>query len=288
VNDDDGGGAGGRAADRVHRFTWWLSLALLPFLVAAVGLLYLLPGNTEQHFAWTIEPPLTALFLGSAYAGGIWFFARVLTVRRWHRVKYGFPAVLLFATLLAAATFVHWGRFHVGHISFVVWVTLYVTTPVLAAVVLARQWREDPGTEEEADVVLPRAVRSALALLGAAALAAGLTLFAFPEQLGPVWAWDLTPLTGRIVGAVLTLPGMVNLWLLVDPRWCAFRWIFQAQLLSLAFILGALLLGGGDLQWARPAAPLFVVAILTSAAAYALFYLWSERSLRLAEARLRA
>jgi hypothetical protein len=276
------------STDRVHRVTWWLSLALLPFLLAASLLLYLLPGETEQHFAWTIDPPLTALVLGSAYAGGIWFFVRVLTVRRWHRVKYGFPAVLLFATLLAVATFVHWERFHFGHISFFTWVALYVATPVLVAVVLVRQWPEDPRTEEDADVVLPRPVRSALALLGAAALAAGLALFAFPEALGPVWAWDLSPLTGRIVGAVLTLPGMVNLWLLVDARWTAFRWMFQAQLLSLAFLLGALVLGGGDLQWSRPAAPLFAAGIVASAVGYALFYLWSERSLRLAEARLRA
>lgn len=279
---------GDRRADAVHRFTWWLSIALIPFLVAAAGLLYLLPGNTEQHFAWTIDPALTALLLGSAYAGGIWFFVRVLTVRRWHRIKYGFPAVLLFATLLAAATFLHWGRFHFGHISFFTWVALYVTTPVLVAVVLARQWREDPGTEEEADVVLPHPARYGLALLGAAALAAGLALFTFPEALGSVWAWELTPLTGRIVGAVLTLPGMVNLWLLVDARWSAFRWMFQSQLISLAFILGALVLGGGDLQWSRPAAPLFAVGIVASAVVYVLFYLWSERALRIAEARLTA
>jgi hypothetical protein len=203
-------------------------------------------------------------------------------------VKYGFPAVLLFATLLTTATFLHIERFHAGHVSFLTWVTLYVTTPVLVAVVLARQWPEDPRAEEDADVVLPRPARYGLALLGAAALAAGLALFAFPEALGPVWAWDLTALTGRVVGAVLTLPGMVNLWLLVDARWSAFRWMFQAQLLSLAFILGALVLGGGDLQWSRPAAPLFVVGIVASAIVYVLFYLWSERALRAAEARLGA
>jgi hypothetical protein len=273
-------------ADRVHRFTWWLSVALIPFLVAACGLLYVLPANTEQHFAWTIDPPLTALFLASAYAGGIWFFVRLLTVRRWHRVRYGFPAVLLFATLLAAATFLHWDRFHFGHISFFTWATLYITTPVLVAIVLVRQWREDPGTPEEVDVTLPRPVRYSFALLGVAALAAGLTLFAFPVAFGIAWAWDLTPLTGRIVGAVLTLPGMVNIWLLTDARWSAFRWMFQAQLLSLAFIIGALLLGAGDLQWSRPVTPLFVAGIVASAIAYAAFYLWSERALR-TEARLR-
>jgi hypothetical protein len=210
----------------------------------------------------------------------------VLVVGRWHRVKYGFPAVLVFATMMAIATFVHWERFHFGHISFIVWVILYVTTPVLIGVILIRNWREDPCSEDEAEVRIPFAARSVLGLLGAATLGAGLALFLFPATFGQIWAWDLTPLTGRIVGAVLTLPGMVNLWLFFDARWTAFRWVFQSQLFSVAFILGALLLGGGDLQWSRIATPLFVSGILVSAVAYVLFYLWSERALRMAEARL--
>lgn len=273
--------------DRIHRTTWWVSVAVIPFLLAAATLLYLLPGNTEQHFAWTIEPSLTALFLGSAYAGGSWFFARVLAVGHWHRVKYGFPAVLLFATMLAIATFVHWERFHFGHISFFTWVTLYVTTPVLIGAILIRNWGEDPCSDDEAEVRIPFAARAVLGLLGAGILGAGLALFLFPFVFGQIWAWDLTPLTGRIVGAVLTLPGMVNLWLFFDERWSAFRWVFQAQLVSLMLILGSLLLGGGDLQWSRIATPLFVGGILVSAVVYVLFYLWSERSLRAVEARLR-
>jgi hypothetical protein len=276
------------STDQVRRFTWWLSLGVIPFLVAASVLLYLFPANTEQLFAWTIQPPLTALFLASAYVGGIWFFVRVLNVGRWHRVKYGFPAVLVFATLLAVATFLHIDRFHFGHISFFTWVTVYALTPVLVLIALVRNWGDDTDAPESADVVLPAPFRVALAILGGTALVAGLALFLFPGALLGLWAWELTPLTARVVGAVLTLPGMVNLWLLVDSRWTAFRWMFQAQLVSLVFIVGALILGGGDLEWSRPAAPLFVAGILGSLVAYGAFYVWSERALRRSEARLRA
>lgn len=263
--------------DRVLPFTRVLAYVLIPFLMAASFLLIVLPGGTEQNFAWTIQPPLTAMLLGSAYAGGIWFFIQVAVQRRWHRVRHGFPAVLLFATLLAIATFVHWDRFHFGHISFVTWVVLYVTTPVLVLVALILNLREDDRMPEGDDVEIPAPWRWVLALVGAAATVTGLVLFAVPSLLIDAWAWDVTPLTARIVGAVLTLPGMVNVWMLWDDRWSAFRRVFQAQLVSLAFILIAIAVRFGDFAWERPAAWTFATGIVVSAAVYTLFYVSLER-----------
>ena len=269
--------SGPRETDRVRRYTRLLAAVILPFLVAAVVLLYLLPGSTAETFAWTIEPPLSAMFLGCAYIGGIVFFAHVLRAERWHRVKYGFPAVLVFATLLSVATFVHWDRFHFGHISFVTWLTLYVTTPVLVLVAIVVNWRSDTGTAEDRDYEIGRAPRRVIALLGIVASACGLALFVDPSPLVDVWAWQLTPLTGRVVGAILTLPGMVNLWLLVDARWSAFRWIFQAQIASLVAIVGAILFRLDDIDWRRPAGPAFVGGIAVSLVAFVWFYVYCER-----------
>jgi hypothetical protein len=263
--------------DRVLPFTRVLAFVLIPFLVAAAFLLLVLPGGTEQHFAWTIQPPVTAMLLGSAYAGGIWFFVQVAVQRRWHRVRHGFPAVLLFASLLAVATFVHWDRFHFGHISFITWVVLYVTTPVLVLVAIILNLREDDGMPEGDDVEIPAPWRYLLAAVGAAATVTGLVLFFVPSLLIDAWAWDVTPLTARIVGAVLTLPGMVNVWMLWDDRWSAFRRVFQAQLVSLACILLAMAVRWSDLHWERPSAWLFAIGIVVSAIVYAVFYLSLER-----------
>ncbi len=180
------------------------------------------------------------MLLGAAYAGGIWFFAQVAIQPRWHRVRHGFPAVLVFATLAAAATFLHWDRFHFGHISFITWVVLYITTPVLVLIAMIVNRGEDDGSPEGDDVTIPAAWRYVLALVGAAASVTGLVLFAVPSLLIETWAWEVTPLTARVVGFVLTLPGFVNLWMLWDDRWSAFRWVFQAQLVSLACIVLAL------------------------------------------------
>jgi hypothetical protein len=264
-----------RGGDRLHPFARWLGLLLLPFLSVAVVLLYGFPTRTDTLFAWTISPPLSALFLACAYIGGIWFFARVTWGTRWHRLHRGFIAVLVFAGLLCAATLLHWDRFHHGTVIFAVWAALYLTTPLLTAAVLVLHRGADDGRPEQRDYLLPGAVRAVLVTVGLAALAAGLALFLFPATFGPLWAWELTPLTARVVGAVLTLPGMVNLWMLRDTRWSSFRQVFQAQIVSLAAVLLALLLGRDDLT--GPGAVPVVAGLCFSFSAYVIFYLWCER-----------
>jgi hypothetical protein len=264
--------------DAVLRYTGWVAVVVLPFLTVASVLLYVLPTQTDRLFAWTIAPPLTAMLLASAYLGGIWFFVRVLMERRWHRVARGFPAVLVFATLLGVATLLHWDRFHPGHISFIAWAVLYLVTPFLVAGVLVANSRRDGGEPERRDVVIPTSARVALVLVGAAALVTGLALFVFPGTLIPVWPWQLTPLTARVVGAVLTLPGLVDLCLVIDSRWSSFRVVFQAQLASLVFIGAALVISRDDLDWSRPATGWFVGGIVLVLVGYAAFYLYCARA----------
>jgi hypothetical protein len=265
------------ARDRVLPYTRVVAYVLIPFLVAAAFLLLVLPGGTEQHFAWTIEPPITSMLLGAAYAGGVWFFVQVAVQRRWHRVRHGFPAVLVFASLACAATFLHWDRFHFGHLSFITWVVLYVTTPVLVLLVIVLNLREDDRAPEEDETTIPAPWRYGLAIVGAAASVTGLVLFVTPALLIDAWAWDVTPLTARIVGTVLTLPGFVNVWMLWDDRWSAFRRVFQAQLVSLACIVISIVVRFDDLAWSRPSAWMFTVGILGSVAVYVAFYVSLER-----------
>ncbi|WP_374006907.1 hypothetical protein [Leifsonia sp. LS-T14] len=268
-------------SDRIHLYTRIVGVIIVPFLVAAFMLLYPLAATTDRFFAWTILPPITAMFLGSTYAGGVVFFVHVVRPNQWHAVRYGFPAVLLFATLLGVATFLHLDRFHFGFLAFDVWITLYVTTPflVLAAMIVNRG--EDSRLPAEREVVVPGWVRVLLALIGLCSLVVGLTLFIAPQLGVSGWAWMLTPLTTRVCGAILTLPGMVNLWMLRDSRWSAFRQIFQAQLVSLVLILLALVLRGGELLWARPSAALLVCGLAASFVAYLALYVWAERRRRL-------
>jgi len=285
------------SSEAVRPYTRWLGIALIPFLVAAWILLYVLPGTTNLLFAWTIAPSLSAMLLASAYVGGIWFFVLVARARQWKTVRRGFPAVLTFASLALVATILHWDRFHFGHISFVTWVILYISAPFLVAAAILLQRGSDSdsdtgsdrsghrGSDRPTEYGIPAWQRVLLAIVGIAASATGIVLFIAPALLIDTWAWQLTPLTARITGAILTLPGMVNVWMLVDRRWSAFRGIFQAQLVSLAFILLALVLARGDLDWARPLTPVVVGGFVVSAAAYVAFYVSNEKGSSRAQTR---
>ena len=265
-----------RGDDGIRPLTRAVAVLVLPFLAAAFVLLYFFPADTERLFAWTIQPPLTAMVLAAAYAGGIWFFIQVLRVGRWHRVRHGFPGALLFATLLGIATVLHWDRFHFGHISFITWATLYLVTPVLLLGVLVVNWRADRGRPDAVDTTIPWPARILLALFGLAALATGLVLFLAPQVAIGSWAWEVTPLTARVIGTVLTLPGTVHLWLLLDSRWSAFRWIFQAQLVSLVFLNLAVLLCRDQLLWDNPVTMPVIAALALAPVAYAWLYLFCE------------
>jgi hypothetical protein len=244
--------------DHVYRFTRLLAVIIIPFLIVAWAILYLLPDRTGELFAWPIKPSMTAMMLGSAYLGGVYFFARVALARQWHTIKVGFPPVMLFASLLGVATLLHWDRFTHDHISFFTWTALYLTTPFL---VFGAWWfnrRTDPRTPDANEAIIPYRLRWLLGFVGALTLIISLLLFLFPQAMIVVWPWTLTPLTARVVGAMFALPGLVGLGLALDQRWSAARVILNAQAISIAFILFAALRAWRDFNPANLATWLFI------------------------------
>jgi hypothetical protein len=244
-----------------------VAAVIIPFLVVAAVLLFVFPRRSGELFAWPIDPPLSAYLLASAYLGGIWFFGRVTFERRWHRVRHGFPAVIVFAGALLVATLTHLDRFS-ANISFWTWLVLYATTPFAVAFLAWRQRTRD-RSPEPGDPRIPPAVRACVVGVGATALALGIALFVAPQLLIPLWAWSLTPLTAQVTGAVLTLTGVVAAGMLRDDRWSGFRILFQAQLVSLAAIVVSLVVARDDLLWERPAAYGFVALVGAAVVGYA-------------------
>ncbi|SFR94656.1 hypothetical protein SAMN04487846_0997 [Microbacterium sp. cf046] len=254
--------------DRVLLVTRVVAIVIVPFLVVAAILLFGFPHRTGELFAWAIDPPLSAYMLASAYVGGIWFFVGVAVTRRWHRVAPGFPAVVVFAGALLVATLLHLDRFS-QNLSFFTWVTLYATTPFAVAWLWWLQRRSDDGRPDAVDARVPRLVRGMMLAVGAASLVTGAVMFIAPTLVIPVWAWELTPLTARVLGAVLSLPGVVAVGFLRDDRWSSFRILFQAQLVSLIAIACSLIAGRDALQWDRVATPAFLALIAVAFAGYA-------------------
>jgi hypothetical protein len=237
--------------------TRWLALFVIPFLVAAVILLYIWPNDTEKTFAWTIKPSMTPMMLAAAYMGGIVFFVQVLRSARWTAVKVGFLPVTTFASLLGIATILHWDRFNHSHISFFAWTGLYFTAPflVMAAYLSNRAQDIHPVSTESVDTksvdtksvdtesvdtpqtLIPTKLRAIIGVIGSITLVVSLFLFLSPDIMIGIWPWKLTPLTARVVGAMFSLPGVVGLGIAFEPRWSAARVILQAQGVSILMIL---------------------------------------------------
>lgn len=244
--------------DRVLPITRWVAAGVIPFLVAAFAILFGVPQETQRLFAWPLKPTMSAMMLGAAYAGGIYFFGGVLRIRQWSRVKVGFLPVITFASMLGIATLLHWDRFTHNHISFYAWAGLYFTAPFLILYVWFRNRPEDSGRADGQAVLIPQAVAWTVGGIGALTLAISLFLFLRPAAMIDVWPWTLSPLTARTVGAMFALPGVVGLSMAFDRRWRAAQLILQSQGFSILLILVAAARAWSEFDGANPASWLFV------------------------------
>ena len=254
--------------DRVLGFTRGLSLFIVPFLLVALVILYLFPGETTRLWAWTIPSTMTSMTLASAYLGGAYFFLRVQREPRWTAMKLGFPAVALFSGLLGVATILHWDKFNHEHVSFWLWAGLYFTAPPLVVLAWVRNMRyaAPPAPDEP---VLSPVVRVVVGLVGAGAVLQGAIMFLWPDAVIDAWPWPLTPLTCRVLGAVLCLAAAgLGAWF--DPRWAAFRLMTEVAAVMVTLILLAAVRARDELDASAGLAwPLLIgmVALLVGAVA---------------------
>ncbi len=239
--------------DRVLGYTRGLSLFIVPFLLVAFVILYLLPGHTARLWSWPIPVTMTSMVLASAYLGGAYFFVQVARSRHWHEVGSGFLAVTAFASLLGVATLLHWDKFVHGRLSFWLWAGLYFTAPFLVIGAWLRN-RRYAAPVAAGDMLLRPLERTIVALVSILALATGLMMYVAPGTMIDLWPWPLTPLTCRVVAATMCLGGAgVGVWW--DPRWTSVRLMLQVEALMIGLILVAAvrarseLIGSRGLSW---------------------------------------
>ena len=168
------------------------------------------PTRTDEWFSWTIDAPMTAVFLGAAY----WLSA-VLEVAGaratgWGRARLTVWTVLVFTVLTLGITLVHLDAFHLGtehptsaRVVAWGWLAIYACVPVAMAVGLVVQARSTLSTRQVGRTRLPAVLRALLWGLGAVLGVAGVGLLLAPERAAQAWSWPLTLLTARAVGAWL-------------------------------------------------------------------------------------
>jgi hypothetical protein len=236
----------------------------------AFVVLYVFPGDTDRLFAWTIKPTLTAMVLGAVYLGGAYFFVRAARASQWHTIKAGFLPVSLFASLMGVATVIHWDRFSHHHVAFWLWAGLYFTTPFLVFAVWLSNRRTDPAPAAD-ERLLPAWLATLIGLVGVLACAMSAFVFLDPARAITWWPWSLTPLTARVMAAILAL-GAAAVGGLRERRWSSVRIMVQVEAFMLGLIALAVVRAHSQLDTSRPLTWLFgagfAVVLLASAWTY--------------------
>lgn len=181
------------------------------------GACYLLAETTDRTFAWTIQPPLTAAFLGAGYGAGLVLVVLALRDGVWVHARLPLYTILLFVALTLVPTLIHLDRFHLAPAFTALgplakgaawfWLAVYVLLPLVMIPVLVLQERS-PGVDPPRRWPVPTGLRIALVGESALLVVPGLLLYVAPATARTLWPWPLTPLTARIVAAWLIAYGV--------------------------------------------------------------------------------
>ncbi len=184
-------------------------LVIASILVFLAGFqLFILTEQTDLYFAWTIQPSLTAAFLGAGYFSSFLLELLASREREWCKARLAVPAVFAFTTLTLIATLLHADKFHFmsqnifARAAAWFWLAIYAIVPPAMLVVWIHQLRVK-GADSLRTVPLQPLIRIILALQSITLLAVGAGLFVLSNLVVSSWPWKLTQLTSQATGAWL-------------------------------------------------------------------------------------
>lgn len=268
------------AEDQILLATRIVAIVIFPVLILGFILLYLMPTETETHFAWTINPEMTPIIMGSGYLAGAYYFVRIGFGRRWSHVALTNPAVSMFAAMMMVATVLHWENFNHTHWAFYTWASLYTVAP---PIVLAIWWwnrKLDPGLDGYAGPIVPGWARVGLGLSGLLASTLGVLMLVQPQIGVDIWPWTLSPLTARVIAGWLLLSGTASLILAPDRRWDVWRMPFETTVLWAILVLLGVVRVWDNFEPSAPATWIFLLGVGTVVVGYPVFYAFMERKRR--------
>jgi hypothetical protein len=257
-----------------------LSLAAKLLLLGAGGLafvagpiLFLFPTQTESYFAWTIRHPLTPIFMGANYLGGLGALWTVRT-NRWSVARVQMPGIFVFAVTQLLATLLHIPIFNWSHPIAWAWLFVYVTSPIATLVVYLTMEKGYLPPQNSGPSV-PSGFASMFHAFAAvsAIFGIGLILWTFfytaPNQGSavPWWAWGLTPLTAHVAGGWYLASATLNYTI---ARQRTLDTIGPA-LLALMIVTGTQLLGALLWRSAFDGSPVFIALYLLNSIAVFLY-----------------
>jgi len=260
-------------------------LFIASFLVLSVGLsLYFLPEKTDTYFSWTINPPLTAMFLGAGYLAS--FALEFFSAREhiWAKTRPAIPGVLAFTILTSIVTLIHWDKFHFYDPRFItragtwVWLGIYITVPIALTILWTLQIRQ-PGIDPVRKATLPAWIRTTLSLQGVIMFLFGGAMLLLPETMIPLWPWKLSALTSQAMGAWGVGMGIVALHASWENDWSRLHPMMLGCLIYGMLQIVGLLRYPATLDWTRISSlayTVFFISILFTGA----YGTWTARLIK--------
>jgi hypothetical protein len=239
-------------------------LYVATFLTFGAGIpLFLLSEQTGQFFSWTINPPLTAAWLGATFwaSSVIVFLAARQPVFAW--LRPAMPGGLLFVWLMMGATLLHLDRFHLSQATGVAWVAVYLAVPPVLTVILWKQFTA-PGGDPPRTALLPAWLRFGFAVYAVAVTGLGLGLYLLPQQVAAAWPWTLTPLTARAIAAWLIPLGVIAGQVVWENDFGRVRAVMTGAIVFSVLHLLAVGRYAGTVEWGSPRAWLYLVALVAT------------------------
>ena len=127
--------AGVPAVSASHRPALTRELRLLLSLFAGLALvagflLFPLAEETDRFFSWTIQPPLTAAFMGAAYWAAFVLIGSAARAATWEQARPALVPVPAIAVLLLVATLIHLDKFDLDSLFGWFWLIVYCSVPL--------------------------------------------------------------------------------------------------------------------------------------------------------------
>ena len=139
---------------------------------------------------------------------------------------------------------------------------MYFSLPFIIPVVWYANQQVNAGQELPEEPHFPAALRIAIGGIGVVLAISSAILLVVPQVMIAIWPWTLSPLTARVMAAMFALPGLVGIGVASDGRWSSARIIFEAQAISIALFLLAMVRAAGEIQWGQLGSWTFVAGLL--------------------------
>jgi hypothetical protein len=199
------------------------SPVVAPLTRFAIGIpLVLLTTETARFFAWTIEPPMTAGFLGANYWASALLAVLAAQETLWANGRVSVSVALAFAPLTTLATLLHLDQFHLDTFFGWFWVVAYTIYPIQLAIFLRRQLLV-PGGDPPKMRPLPMWVRAVLPVHAAVLIPLGIALFVAPGSVASLWPWPIPPLSAQVIAAWLLAFGVLAGHSFLENEWARVR-----------------------------------------------------------------